>query len=68
MVGKCDSSCTKRAVGCRTGCPKLEAEEALKEKRYAARQRERDGSYTSARISRIESKKTLYAKQGRHMG
>lgn len=67
-MSKCNGRCTRRKVGCRTGCEIWEAEEALKEKRYAARQRERDGSYTSARISRIENKKTLYAKQGRHMG
>lgn len=37
-MSKCNGSCTKRRVGCRTDCPIWAQEEALKQERYARAQ------------------------------
>ena len=65
MTGKCDGSCTKRRVGCRTGCPVWEREEAMKEKRYAKKRAELDANYTSPMAIAGAIKNTRCYKQGR---
>ena len=64
---KCDGTCPNRHVGCRTGCPTWEAEEARKEERYAARQKEREGRYTAINAMVSERIRVAAIKQGRRL-
>ena len=64
-MSKCDGSCTKRQVGCRTGCPIWAEEEARKEERYARAQALRDGFYTAQNAVISERLRVQAYKQGR---
>ena len=64
-MSKCNGSCTKRRVGCRTDCPIWAQEEALKQERYARAQALRDVFYTAQNAVKSERTRTQAYKQGR---
>ena len=65
MNDKCDASCPKRRVGCRTGCEIWEKHEAKKERRYAAKKVANDTDYVSPMAVAGAKQKVKDYKSGR---